>query len=189
MKPSLVIVGLGNPGASYDRTRHNAGFRALDVLSEEYGQGPWKPMQKFQSEIQEARIVTVPVLLVKPQTFMNLSGNAVRKIADFYKLDSSAQILVLSDDIDLPLGTLRLRPSGGPGTHNGLRSICEQLGEGFPRLRIGIGAQPPGADLASWVVSVPPPEEAAFLEKSYREIPEKVRAFVMGPDVRNTTGD
>ncbi len=89
MKPSLIIVGLGNPGASYERTRHNVGFRALDVLSEHFGQGVWKESQKFRALIQEARIGKVPILLVKPLTFMNLSGESLRKIVDFYKLESS----------------------------------------------------------------------------------------------------
>src|SRR3989344_7892163 len=125
MKPSLVIIGLGNPGASYERTRHNLGFAALDVLSEAYGEGEWKDTQKFGSVTQEARILTIPVLLAKPQTFMNRSAEAVKKIVDFYKLDPKEQVLIISDDIDLPLGELPLRKKGGPGTHNGLKSIIE----------------------------------------------------------------
>lgn len=179
MKPSLVIVGLGNPGRQYEATRHNIGFHAVDVLSSQCGEGEWEEKQRFFASVQEARIVTVPVLLVKPQTFMNLSGNCVAKIVDFYKLNPSTQILVICDDIDLPLAEVRLRKKGGPGTHNGLKSICEKFGELFPRLRIGLGSQPPGADLAAWVLSVPPVEDTVRLQEALERIPELVRAFVL----------
>lgn len=180
MKPSLVIIGLGNPGRSYVQSRHNAGFMALDDLSKAFGEGEWKERQKFSSIVQEARIVTVPVLLVKPQTYMNRSGEAVRKIVEFYKLDSREQILVCSDDIDLPLGTLRLRRKGGPGTHNGLKSIVEQLGEQFPRLRIGIGPQPASVDLAAWVLSAFVEQERLMLAEAFTQLPDTLRTFVIG---------
>jgi PTH1 family peptidyl-tRNA hydrolase len=179
MKPTLVIIGLGNPGASYDRTRHNIGFQAIDVLSKEFGEGEWEDKQKFNSFIQEGRIVTVPILLVKPNTYMNRSGEAVRKIIDFYKLNAAEQILILTDDVDLPLGDLRLRKKGGPGTHNGLKSIVETIGEGFSRIRVGLGSKPTGADLAAWVLSVPTDEERAMFEQSFQKIPGMVKEFVM----------
>ncbi len=178
MKPSLVIAGLGNPGASYENTRHNAGFLAIDALSEAFGQGDWKDAQKFASVSQEARIVAAPVLLLKPQKYMNLSGEALHKVVDFYKLDAKTQILVLSDDIDIPLGELRFRKSGGPGTHNGLKSIVEQFGEDFPRLRIGIGPKGAG-DLATWVLSTFTPEERTLLSATVKKIPEMVKEYVM----------
>ncbi|MDO8648988.1 MAG: aminoacyl-tRNA hydrolase [Candidatus Peregrinibacteria bacterium] len=178
MKPSLIIVGLGNPGASYERTRHNAGFRALDALSNAFGVGEWQEKQKFLSTAQEGRIVTVPILLVKPQTYMNSSGEAVQKLIAFYKLDP-AQLLVVSDDVDLPLGTIRLRKKGGPGTHNGLKSIVERLGEGFPRVRLGLGTAAAGSDLAAWVLSVPPPEEEKVLQSAIETLPELVKKFVL----------
>lgn len=180
MKPSLLIVGLGNPGASYERTRHNAGFRAVDELSGAFGTGDSRLKQKFQSLTQEARVLTAPVLLAKPQTFMNLSGQAVRKIVDFYHLDPLKQLLVISDDVDISLGTLRFRESGGPGTHNGMKSLVDQFGEGFARLRIGIGPAPAGQDLASWVLSRFSEEEEAKLRTVLAEVPEHVRKFVMG---------
>ncbi|MDA1208822.1 MAG: aminoacyl-tRNA hydrolase [bacterium] len=180
MKPSLVIIGLGNSGKSYEKTRHNAGFWGLDTLSEAYGVGEWEDKQKFIAHIQEARIVTIPVLLVKPQTYMNLSGNCVRKIVDFFKLDPSNQVLVISDDIDLPLGDVRLREKGGPGTHNGLKSICEQIGEVYPRIRIGLGDSPAGSDLASWVLSVPSAEDMKVLNDTLAGLPEMVKEFVLG---------
>lgn len=179
MKPSLLIIGLGNPGASYERTRHNAGFRALDVLAEAFGHGPWKPLDKFRSVVCEARIVAVPVLLVKPQTFMNLSGDAVGAIVDFYTLPST-QTLVLYDDIDLPLGDVRLRSEGSAGTHNGMRSIVDRMGTAVPRLRIGIGKPQAGEDLAAWVLSIPPPDEEQILAATLQKLPAAVREFVVG---------
>ncbi|HVW66751.1 MAG TPA: aminoacyl-tRNA hydrolase [Candidatus Peribacteraceae bacterium] len=179
MKPSLLIIGLGNPGKQYVHTRHNAGFQAVDVLSKEFGQTEWKENQKFKAMTQEARMLTIPMLLVKPGTYMNLSGESVRKLVDFYKLDPAEQILVLCDDIDLPLGTTRLRKKGSAGTHNGLKSIVEQIGEAFPRLRIGIGPKAANMDLAAWVLSAMSPEERETLDKTYTEIPGIVRAFVL----------
>ncbi len=179
MKPSLLLIGLGNPGKQYDNTRHNAGFQAIDVLSESFGEGEWKESGKFDALVQEARVGVAPVLLVKPLTFMNLSGSSIQKIVKFYQLDPKTQIIVLCDDIDLPLGTLRLRKKGSAGTHNGLKSVIEQYGEEFPRLRIGIGPKPEGADLATWVLSGMNGEEKSSLKKVYTEIEEIVRKFVM----------
>jgi peptidyl-tRNA hydrolase, PTH1 family len=179
MKPSLVIIGLGNHGSSYERTRHNAGWIAIDRLSREFGEGDWKEAQKFESKIQEARIGVVPVLLVKPHTYMNLSGDAVRKLVTFYKLDPKQQILVLTDDIDIPLGTYRMRLTGGPGTHNGLKSIVEVYGEDWPRIRIGIGPKPEKGDLGNWVLGRFTEDEEKMLEESIGKIPDLVREFVM----------
>lgn len=186
MKPSFVIVGLGNPGASYAETRHNLGFKAVDLLMGKFGegepfdatQGKWEDRQKFLSLVAEGKIGDTPVLLVKPQTFMNRSGEAVRKIVDFFKLDTGKQLLIISDDIDLPVGEVRLRTSGGPGTHNGLKSVVEQIGEGFPRLRIGLGAPQKGEDLAAWVLSVPPEGERTALLRAVESIITPVEEFV-----------
>ena len=179
MKPSLVIVGLGNPGKAYERTRHNAGYHALDALAERFGTGGWKQMPKFKGEGLEARIGIVPVLLLKPHTFMNLSGESVRALVDFYKLDPAQNLLVVSDDIDLPIGTPRLRRSGSAGTHNGLKSIIEHIGEGFPRLRLGIGPKPERVDLANWVVSAFDEEERKTMEGLYALVPDIVKEFVV----------
>lgn len=180
MKPSLIIVGLGNPGQQYERTRHNLGFLALDALAEDLQVGEWKDMQKFDSIGMESRVGTVPTLLLKPTTYMNLSGNAVRKVIEFYKLDPSSQLLVMTDDIDLPLGETRLRMKGGPGTHNGLKSICDIYGEEYARLRLGLGAPQHGEDLATWVLSTPSPDEQKVLQDMITKIPEQVRDFVIG---------
>lgn len=189
MKPSLIVVGLGNPGKSYIQTRHNAGFRAIDALSREFGVGEWELKEKFRSKVQEARVVTAPVLLVKPETYMNLCGETVKKLVTFYKIDPKAQLLILSDDVDIPLGSMRFRRKGGPGTHNGMKSIVEQLGEEFPRLRIGIGPQPPVGDLATWVLSAFSPTEEEELRNTLERIPDMVRQFVLGASEDDACAD
>lgn len=183
MKPTLLLVGLGNPGATHERSRHNVGFQAIDALSEEYGEGEWQDKQKFSALVQEGRVVTVPVLLVKPQTYMNLSGDSIRKLVDFYKLDPANQLLVICDCVDLSLGEVRMRENGGPGTHNGLKSIVDTIGENFARLRIGLGEQPAGADLAAWVLSTPSPDEQAAYTKAFEGLPEVIKEYVMSPNV------
>lgn len=180
MKPHLVIIGLGNPGKEHAKTRHNAGFQAIDVLSKEFGEGEWSESQKYVCRMQEGRIVTVPILLVQPTTYMNRSGECIRKLVEFYKLNPREQVLVICDDIDLPLGEVRLRMKGGPGTHNGLRSIVVAVGEEFPRLRIGIGGDhPKGEELAAWVLSAFSKEQQSVLTNTLKELPDSVKKFVM----------
>ncbi len=178
MKPSLVIIGLGNVGQSYANTRHNVGFQAVEKLAEEFGEGDFKDKSKFKSFIMEGRVVTAPILLAKPQTFMNLSGESAKKLVDFYKLDPRTELLVICDDVDLELGDVRLRDKGGPGTHNGLKSLVEIFGEEFPRLRIGMGSQPAGEDLSNWVLSVPPKEDAEKIAEAVGKVPEMVREYI-----------
>ncbi|MBM7855212.1 PTH1 family peptidyl-tRNA hydrolase [Desulfohalotomaculum tongense] len=132
-----LIVGLGNPGPEYSQTRHNVGFMTVDRLAEELKAEVNK--NKFKALIGEAQIGCEKILLVKPQTYMNLSGEAVGMLARWYKL-SAEDIVVIYDDMDLPLGKLRIRPQGGSGGHNGMKSIIAHLGtEKFARIRIGIG--------------------------------------------------
>ncbi len=149
---SLIIAGLGNPGRNYEITRHNAGFLCMDVLSERYGAHVEKA--KFHALCDEAVIGGHRVLLIKPMTMMNASGEAIREAAAFYKLKPD-RVLVLVDDTNLAVGQLRIRTKGSAGGHNGLKSIIYQLGsEDFPRLRIGVGAKPhPDMDIADWVLS------------------------------------
>lgn len=170
MKPTFLIVGLGNPGKQYANTRHNAGWLALDHLAAAWGVGEWKDQQKFLCSVAEAVVGGSTVLLVKPTTFMNRSGECIRKLIDFYKLDASKQLLVLCDDIDLPLGTHRLRMSGGPGTHNGLKSIVDCIGEKFPRHRIGLGSHPSEMDLATWVLSSLSQKEAQEMQPALESV-------------------
>lgn len=183
MKPSLVIIGLGNPGKSYTKTRHNTGFIAVDLLEKHFGTGPWKDRPRFRAHAAEGRIVTSPILLVKPQTYMNISGEAVRKILTFYSLRPTDQVLIICDDVDLPCGSVRFRKKGSAGTHNGLKSIVEQIGETFPRIRIGIGPKPEDVDLALWVLSVPPPSERKKIEAVLQKFPEMVTEWLLGNNI------
>lgn len=132
-----MIIGLGNPGAEYAHTRHNVGFMLIDKLAADLRIGVTK--KKFNALIGETQIKGEKIILVKPQTYMNLSGDAVGSLARWYKL-APADMIVIYDDMDLPLGKLRLRPGGGSGGHNGMKSLIATLGsEKFPRMRIGIG--------------------------------------------------
>lgn len=178
MKPTLVVIGLGNPGKSYAKTRHNTGFIAIDLLEKHFGTGPWKDRSRFRAHVAEGRIVTSPVLLVKPQTYMNLSGETVRKILTFYSLRPTDQVLIICDDVDLPCGKVRFRDKGSAGTHNGLKSIVEQIGEAFPRIRIGIGPKPESADLALWVLSVPAKEEQEKINAALQKVPNLVQEYI-----------
>jgi PTH1 family peptidyl-tRNA hydrolase len=132
-----MIVGLGNPGREYASTRHNLGFMVVDEIARRLGGGERK--SRFRAELREVRDDGEKLVLIKPQTYMNLSGTSVREAAHWYKIPPS-DLLVVVDDIDLPFGTLRMRPDGGSGGHNGLKSIIAELGtQEFPRFRIGIG--------------------------------------------------
>jgi PTH1 family peptidyl-tRNA hydrolase len=141
-----LVVGLGNPGPRYAATRHNVGFRVVEKVSQRLVAQPWPGPSLSKVEH------VVGLWLARPQTFMNASGAAVEELLDAFELEPEA-LLVVSDDLDLPLGRLRLRPSGGAGTHNGLRDIVDRIGTGFPRLRVGIRGAVVGEDLAAWVLS------------------------------------
>ncbi len=144
-----LVVGLGNPGAEYAASRHNVGFRVVDELTRRHQGAGWRT--RCLSMVTQATL-EVPVLLAKPLTYMNRSGQAVVRLLDHLEIEPP-QMLVVVDDVDLPLGALRLRRSGGPGTHNGLRDICSTVGEEFPRLRVGVRGDAPWEDLADYVTS------------------------------------
>ena len=147
----MIVVGLGNPGREYARTRHNVGFDVMDVLAEKNGIALTK--NAMHGLIGEGFVNGEKLILVKPQTYMNLSGQCVTEIVSWYKPPMD-RLLVVYDDIDLPLGKLRMREKGSAGTHNGMRSIIGLLGrQDFPRLRVGVGRKPEGWDLADWVLS------------------------------------
>ena len=163
-KPSAgwMLVGLGNPGSKYARSRHNTGFRAIDALCER---------QRCRCDRLRLKALTgfcelggEKVLLVKPMTYMNLSGQAVRPLADYYKIPPE-HILVIFDDVSLPVGRLRVRPDGSAGGHNGIKSLIAELGsQSFPRIKIGVGEKPhPDYDLADWVLSSFSPQEEKAL--------------------------
>jgi peptidyl-tRNA hydrolase, PTH1 family len=146
-----LIVGLGNPEQKYDRTRHNIGFEAVDALAKSW-QMSWQKQPRFQGSIATGTLGAEKIVLLKPLTYMNNSGQSVRSVLDWYKLLSSS-VLVIYDDMDLPLGKLRLRLSGSAGGHNGMKSIISHLGsQNFPRLRIGIGKSNPDRDTISHVL-------------------------------------
>ena len=161
-----LVVGLGNPGRQYEKTRHNAGFLALDALAQKLGVRIGK--ERFKAVTAQAEYAGQRMLLMQPQTFMNASGIAVEAAAHYYKLPPE-RVLVLFDDISLPIGRLRIRAGGSAGGHNGLKSIISSIGsDQFPRVKIGVGAKPhPDYDLADWVLSAVaksdwPAFEAAF---------------------------
>lgn len=153
----VAVVGLGNPGAEYEPTRHNVGFRVVDELSRRFRCEPFRPRAYA---LVTARPGARRLLLVKPTTYMNRSGLAVAALCREEAL-VPAQVLVVVDDVDLPLGQLRLRLRGGPGTHNGLRSVVEAVGESFPRLRLGVRGVQPWTDLAAYVLAPFAEEEEA----------------------------
>ena len=132
-----IIVGLGNPGKSYENTRHNAGWIVLDALHKELKAPPFKNEKKFKAQISTATFNAEKIILVKPLTLMNLSGESVGPIAKFYKIEPE-NIIAIYDDLDTQFGNIRIRKKGSAGTHNGMKSMVERLGENFPRLRIGI---------------------------------------------------
>ena len=146
----MLIVGLGNPGLEYDGSRHNVGFFVVDAICEKYDAKCER--MKFKSYIGEAKIGNSRVLLAKPLTYMNNSGEAVAEVAKFYKI-SPENIIVIYDDISLDPGTVRIRRKGSAGGHNGIKDIIAYIGEDFPRIKVGIGAKPhPDYDLKDWVL-------------------------------------
>lgn len=161
-----LIVGLGNPGKEYTYTRHNAGFLALDAIANEIGITGEKGKYQCQARVYKARYKNNNILLAKPETYMNNSGLAVAELCNYYDIDVKRELTVIYDDIDLPLGTIRLRQRGSAGTHNGMRSIIRLLGDdNFARVRIGIGKNPEYMKLADYVLSkFSKDEEELFLE-------------------------
>ena len=171
-----LVVGLGNPGPKYAGTRHNIGFDVLDYLAAAPGVGRWR--SKFESQVTETVEGTEQVLLMKPETFMNLSGRAVRAAADFYKLDVK-DILVVCDDIALPLGKLRARARGSDGGQKGLRSVQEALGTSeYSRLRIGVGSPGEHWDAADYVLSRFKPGERTLVEDAIAQSAQAVLVWV-----------
>ncbi len=179
---SWLLVFLGNPGPKYEFTRHNAGFLACDALAKKLGVTVNRA--RFRALTAAAEIGGQKVLLMKPQTYMNLSGEAVRQAARFYKVPAD-HVLVVSDEISLPLGRLRVRTRGSAGGHNGLKSVIAQLGtDAFPRVRIGVGAPPhPDYDMADWVLSVLRNEDAVVFTEAAERAAEAVESYVTeGPE-------
>ena len=177
-----LVVGLGNPGQNYARTRHNVGFRAVDALAEKLGVKIDRA--RFRGLTAQASAGGEKLLLLKPQTFMNLSGEAVGEAARFYKLPPE-RVLVISDDVSLPLGKLRIRKGGSAGGHNGLKSIIQHLGtDQFPRIKVGVGQKPhPDYDMADWVLSKFAGEDLKTITEAIRKAADAVECLIQeGPD-------
>ena len=178
-KLTWIVAGLGNPGLEYENTRHNAGFLTMDELAKQCGVK--LDQMKFKSDCGEAMLGEVRCLLMKPTTYMNLSGDAIAAAANFYKIPPE-QVLVIYDDISLPPGKLRLRRKGSAGGHNGIKSIIAQLGtEEFPRIRVGVGAKPnPQYDLADWVLSKVSEEDMTALQPALEHAADAAKKIVSG---------
>lgn len=173
---TYVIVGLGNPGKEYEDTRHNMGYKAIDVLSSDENIEIKK--HKFHSLIGQGRIAGKKAVLVKPETYMNRSGIAVRESAMYFDVPSQ-NLIVIYDDIDLPAGSIRIRKSGGAGTHNGMKSVVQELGtKDFIRIRIGIGAASGDEDLVDRVIGKVPKKEQEVLRKAAEEAAQAVKDII-----------
>ncbi|HZW83012.1 MAG TPA: aminoacyl-tRNA hydrolase [Candidatus Deferrimicrobium sp.] len=170
-----MLVGLGNPGGQYAATRHNVGFMAIEHIAKSKGT-PFKG--KFQSELGEITLAEEKVILLKPQTFMNLSGRAVREAMNWYKL-THEDIVIIYDDMDLPFGKIRLREQGSPGGHNGIKSLIAELGtQNFPRVRVGIGRPPQAWDPADYVLGNFSAQEHSELPQVLDNIQQAVLAIL-----------
>ena len=177
-----LVVGLGNPGDKYENTRHNAGFLVVDELGER-GRFPIQRL-KYKALTNTAVIGGQGVLVMKPVTYMNLSGEAVGEAARFYKIQPD-HVLVISDDVDLPLGKLRIRTGGSAGGHNGLKSVIQHLGtDQFPRLKVGVGGKPhPDYDMADWVLGKLQGEDKQTMDQAAARAADAIECFLRdGPD-------
>ena len=180
--PEWLVVGLGNPGEKYENTRHNVGFLTVDELAERAR----VPVQKlkYRALTNTVELGGARALLMKPVTYMNLSGEAVGQAARFYKIPPE-RVLVISDDVSLPLGKLRIRKSGSAGGHNGLKNIIQHLGtDQFPRVKIGVGEKPhPDYDMADWVLSRFTGEDLKTITQAVKRAADAVACVVKdGPD-------
>ena len=173
-----LIVGLGNPGSKYEETRHNAGFFLLDEIAHRYD-ASFTTEKKFQGEMARSIIASRDVRLLKPTTFMNLSGESVQAVASFYRIEPE-QILVAHDELDLPPGTVRLKKGGGHGGHNGLRDIIRHIGKEFWRVRLGIGHPGSAKQVVSFVLKRAPRSEADLLTKSIDEVIAEIPDIAAG---------
>ena len=178
-KISHIVAGLGNPGGEYEKTRHNAGFMAIDYIAASVGVKISR--LKFHSLVEEATLGGTRVLLMKPETFMNSSGVAIGEAASFYKI-SPENIIILHDEISFDVGVMRIRRKGSAGGHNGLKSIIEHIGsDAFPRVKIGVGQKPrPDYDLVSWVLGKFPEADIKVLSEEFPRIKDSVELMLGG---------
>ena len=173
-----MIVGLGNPGEKYEFTRHNAGFMMLDSIAARLNVKVKK--LKFRAMYAQVRMDGIPVVLLKPLTYMNRSGEAVREAASFFKLPPE-RIIVISDDVSMPVGKMRIRTRGSAGGHNGLKSIISHVGEEFLRVRMGVGSKPEEyRDMADWVLGHFSPEDRKLLDGKAGDVFDAIQMMVHG---------
>lgn len=183
----FVIVGLGNPGKKYENTRHNAGFICLDALASKYGISISE--KKHKALCGTGVIEGQKVLLVKPQTFMNLSGESVRAVMGFYKIDPEEDMLVVYDDISLAPGNIRIRKKGSAGGHNGIKSIIAHAGtQNFMRIKVGVGEKPSGWDLADYVLGHFSEEDTAKIKEVMPDVMQAAVLMMQG-DVDKAMND
>jgi PTH1 family peptidyl-tRNA hydrolase len=179
-----LIAGLGNPGRKYRRSRHSIGFAVIDELAKTHEIALNR--KKHRAQVGSGRIADCSVILAKPQTFMNLSGDSIGPLAKYHQVPST-HVLVIYDELDLPLGTLRLREKGGAGGHNGMRSIINHLGQEFPRMRLGIGRPPGQMSPAAYVLQNVGEEEALLLSRLIAEAVRAIETFLKdGVDIAMT---
>jgi PTH1 family peptidyl-tRNA hydrolase len=175
----FLIVGLGNPDRRYEKTRHNIGFDTVDALAERYHISLKE--RKHRALCGTGMIEGTKVLLAKPQTYMNLSGDSVAEILNFYKLDPEEEMLVIFDDVSLAPGNIRVRKKGSAGGHNGIKSIIARAGtQNFMRIKVGVGEKPPGWDLADYVLSRFPDEDRTAVEQAIREALDAAVLMIQG---------
>lgn len=178
-KDMYIIAGLGNPGKQYAQTRHNVGFDTIDILADKYNISV--DTKKHKALCGKGMIEGQKVVLAKPQTFMNLSGESVRELVDFYKIDPEEELIVIYDDISLDVGKLRIRAKGSAGGHNGIKNIIAHVGGSvFPRIKVGVGEKPPKYDLADYVLGHFSKAEQELMEEGYKDAVKAVEMIVSG---------
>ncbi len=172
-----LVVGLGNPDKKYNKTKHNVGFDAVDELIDRYDI-PSSGIS-MKGMYGKTNIFGDKLMVIKPLTYMNLSGHAVRAFVDYYKADAAADLIVIYDDVDLPIGQMRIRKQGSAGSHNGMKNIIEMLGsKNFVRIRIGIGPKPPGRDLADYVLDTFSKADRKKIEECIEKVPDVIKTIM-----------
>lgn len=174
-----IIVGLGNPTKEYEGTRHNVGFEVIDAIADKYNIDVTE--RKHRAFCGKGLVAGQRVILVKPQTYMNLSGESVRSVLDFYKVDEESELIVIYDDVSLGVGQLRIRKKGSAGGHNGIKNIIQHLGHNvFQRIKVGVGEKPKEYDLADYVLGHFSKEDKELMKDGYKRSVEAVEMLVMG---------
>lgn len=172
-----IIAGLGNPTKEYQKTRHNVGFDAIDCIADKYGIDVRE--KKHKALVGKGVIAGQKVILLKPQTYMNLSGESIRAALDFYKVDEESELIVIYDDISLPPGQLRIRKKGSAGGHNGIKNIIAHLGhDTFLRIKVGVGEKPAGYDLVDYVLGHFSKEDRVIMEDAFKDVADAVEMMV-----------